>query len=167
MGILTIICIIFSVAAIVAAAVMAYRAMRFAPAVAWLALAILMVAIEDAPGWPTVAFWGVAAIIAVAITTLLPAIVATSRNGVAFMTTGAFAGAFVGMLLPYANAGMILGALIGTACGLIVHSRTPAGAILGFPSKKFFKYACAKGLPTVVTACACALAALSIVQLIH
>ncbi len=166
MGILTIICIIFSVAAI-AAAVMAYRAMRFAPAVAWLALAILMVAIEDAPGWPTVAFWGVAAIIAVAITTLLPAIVATSRNGVAFMTTGAFAGAFVGMLLPYANAGMILGALIGTAFGLIVHSRTPAGAILGFPSKKFFKYACAKGLPTVVTACACALAALSIVQLIH
>lgn len=167
MDILTIICIIFSAAAITAAAVMAYSSRKYAPAVAWVSLAILMVAGDNAPGWSTMAFWGTAASIAVAITLLLPEAVASSRNGIPYMTTGAYAGAFAGMLLPYSNAGLILGALAGTAFGLIVHSRTPEGAILGFPSRNFFNYACAKGLPTVITACTCALAILSIVQLIH
>lgn len=162
---MTLFFIIICSIAVVASVLAAYRSMSWAPAIGWCALAVLMSVTEVTI--PTIIFWGIAAAIAVAIGLMLPRVVADSRQGLPFMMTGALAGAFVGMLFPYSNAGMILGAVLGTAFGLIIYSRTSSGAILGFPSKKFFNYACAKGFPAVVTACICALAVLQIVQLIQ
>lgn len=160
---MTLFFIIICSIAVVASVVETYRSAPWAPAIAWCALAV----IKAANATSTVAFWGIAAAIAVAIGLLLPRPVARSRQGLPFMTTGALAGAFVGILLPYANAGMILGAVLGSAFGIFMFSRTSAGAILGFPSKKFFNYACAKGFPAIVTACICALTILRIVQQIQ
>lgn len=159
---MTLFFIIIGSIAVVVSVFAAYRSVAWAPAIGWCALAVLMSATAVA----TTVFWGIAAAIAVAIGLMLPRAVAVSRRGLPFMTTGALAGAFVGLLFPYSGAGMILGAVIGTAFGLILYSRTSAGAILGFPSKKFFNYACAKGFPAVVTTCICALSLLQIVQLI-
>lgn len=94
-------------------------------------------------------FWGVAALIALGICTLLPKWVSDSRKGVGYIVTAAIAGTLVGMLIS--SAGLIIGAVLGAFCGALAFSRTPAGAPLKFPSSEFINYMCAKGLPTVVT----------------
>lgn len=94
-------------------------------------------------------FWGVAALIVVAIYFLLPRQVSRSRVGLPFFCTGALVGALVGLLLN-TMAGVIIASAVGVLMGAVAFSRMKAGRVLGFPSKKFFNYLCAKGLPLVV-----------------
>lgn len=96
-------------------------------------------------------FWGVAALIVLGLNVLLPASVAGSSRGVAYMAGGALAGTLVGMLTG--SAGLIIGSVAGALCGAVAYSRTPGGRDLGFPSQKFFNYAAAKGFPAVITSC--------------
>ena len=49
------------------------------------------------------------------------------------------------------DAAMIVGAVVGAVAGGIFFARTPKGAALHFPSKRFLQYLCAKGFPTVVS----------------
>ncbi len=94
-------------------------------------------------------FWGVASLIVIAIYFLLPLQVRSSRVGLPFFCTGALVGAFVGLLLN-SVAAVIVGSAAGVLLGAVAFSRMEAGRVLGFPSKKFFNYLCAKGLPLVV-----------------
>lgn len=94
-------------------------------------------------------FWGIAALIALGITYMLPFEVATARLGMGFMTGGALCGMMVG-LIASSNAGTICGSAAGVLLGAIAFSRTRRGVQMEFPSKKFFNYLMAKGLPLVV-----------------
>lgn len=110
-------------------------------------------------GNETLAFWGVATLIALGITYMIPRKVAYSRVGVGFIGGGALAGAAVGML-SNKMAGVITGAAVGALAGGIAYARSAAGReIMHFPSRRFFNYLGAKGLPVVVAvsmAAACA-----------
>lgn len=97
----------------------------------------------------TLLFWGIAALIALGICSLLPDWVSKSRKGVGYIVTATIAGALVGMLIS----GLIIGAVTGAFCGALAFSRTPEGKTLKFPSSEFLNYLCAKGLPAIVTAC--------------
>lgn len=94
-------------------------------------------------------FWGLASIIVVVIYFLLPRQVRMSRVGLPYFCTGALAGAFLGLLLN-SVAGVIVASAAGVLLGAVAFSRMDAGRVLEFPSKKFFNYLCAKGLPLVV-----------------
>lgn len=95
-------------------------------------------------------FWGVATVIALGITTLVPDEVSSSRVGVPYMGGGALAGTVVGML-SNTMAGIIVGAAAGVLLGGIAFANTAAGrAVMHFPSAPFFNYLAAKGLPVVV-----------------
>ncbi|MCM1355577.1 MAG: hypothetical protein NC212_04120 [Staphylococcus sp.] len=96
-------------------------------------------------------FWGVAAVIVIALQYLLPRNVVESRRGVGYMAGAALAGAFVGMVISHGW--MVVGAVIGAVLGAIAYSRTPVGKMMEFPSSKFLNYLCAKGLPAVITMC--------------
>lgn len=96
-------------------------------------------------------FWGIATLIAVCITYLLPPQIARARIGLAYIAGGSLAGMAVGMI-TYTMAGIIVGAAIGALLGGIAASRTRAGAVMAFPTMRFFNYVAAKGLPSVVTA---------------
>lgn len=96
-------------------------------------------------------FWGIAALIALGICSLLPDWVSKSRKGVGYIVTATIAGTLVGMLIS--SAGLIIGAVTGAFCGALAFSRTPEGKALKFPSSEFLNYLCAKGLPAIVTAC--------------
>lgn len=156
---MTIVSLIISVLATIAAIVASFRSLKWAPAASWCGLAVLIIAPVWAPSWGTLLFWGIAAAIATGIGFLLPPAVSEARNGVAYMTAGALAGTFAGMAMS-AQAPMIIGAILGVIFGIVAFSRTPAGKSLGFPSSRFMNYACAKGFPIVITACECGLTAL-------
>ncbi len=113
----------------------------------------------------TLVFWGMAAVVATAIGLMLPPEIAGTRCGMPYITIGALAGTFTGLIIS--QAGMIIGAVVGAMCGAIAYSRTPAGAPLGFPSARFFNFTCAKGLPVAVTACLCGLVTISFINLLH
>lgn len=111
-------------------------------------------------GTDTMIFWGVATVIALGITYMIPRKVAYSNVGVGFIAGGALAGAVVGMLTN-TMAGIIVGAVCGALFGGIAFANTRAGReVMAFPSGRFFNYLAAKGLPVVVAlsmAAACAL----------
>ncbi|MCM1109814.1 MAG: hypothetical protein NC336_01250 [Clostridium sp.] len=94
-------------------------------------------------------FWGAAAVIVFGLSVLLPTPVVTSRRGVAYVVVATIAGLFVGLLVS-ANV-MVLGGVVGAFCGALAYSRTPAGRVLDFPSRRFTDYLCAKALPPVIT----------------
>jgi hypothetical protein len=48
-------------------------------------------------------------------------------------------------------ASMVIGAAVGAVAGGVFFARTPKGAALRFPSKRFLQYVCAKGFPTVIS----------------
>lgn len=112
----------------------------------------------------TMLFWGVAAAIATGIPCMLPRQIARSRVGLTFIAGGALAGAAVGI-----SANSMAAVIVGSACGALfggmAFANTQAGRqVLTFPSKKFFNYLAAKGLPAVV---ALAMAAACIAQLVN
>ena len=98
----------------------------------------------------TLIFWGVATLIALGITYTIPRNVAYSRVGVGFIGGGALVGAVLGMLTN-TMAGIIVCSAAGVLMGGIAYTRTPAGrGIMQFPSRRFFNYLGAKGLPSIV-----------------
>lgn len=134
-----------------------FASRTWAPVIALLGLTLLYCYGPD--GAITTAqwiFWGVACVIAFAICRMLPRPVSASRAGVPYIAGGATAGALVGMLMG--SAGLIVGSALGAFLGALAYSRTPSGAIMDFPSKKFVNYLCAKGLPAVVVSCVFAMA---------
>lgn len=94
-------------------------------------------------------FWGIAMVIVVALGFVLPRTVSESRRGLPYIAGGALAGALTGLAIG-ATAAVIIGALAGAVLGGVAYGRTPGGKILEFPTKRFFNYLCAKGLPSAV-----------------
>ncbi len=94
-------------------------------------------------------FWGVASAAAVALMLLLPRRVSKSTVGMAYITAGGLVGMVVGLSLG-TMASLILGSAAGCLLGAFVVGRLDTGRALDFPSRKFFNYVCAKGLPVVV-----------------
>lgn len=60
------------------------------------------------------------------------------------------AGMLLGLMMGY-YASMVIGAAVGAVAGGVFFARTPKGAALRFPSKRFLQYVCAKGFPTVIS----------------
>lgn len=114
--------------------------------------------VENSQLW----FWGLAALIVLGLSVLLPAPVVTSRKGVGYIVIGAIAGLTVGLVIS-ANV-MILGGVAGALCGALAYSRTPSGRFLEFPSRKFINYLCAKALPPVI---ALSIVAVAVVMMLH
>lgn len=108
-------------------------------------------------------FWGIATCIATAIRVMLPRTIARSRAGVAYISGGTMTAVFVGMLFN-TNAGVILAALCGAVLGAIAFSNTEKGRPMEFPSRKFFNYTAAKGLPVVVSLSMVAISLLHIIS---
>lgn len=134
-----------------------------APLLAAVSLMLLFNIPEVAPGWKTELFWCVAAVISFIATMMLPTPIRESRVGVVFMSLGAIAGAFVGAAI--AHAAIIIGAVLGVVLGAVVFSRTGSGAVLQFPSHKFFNYLYAKGFPAVIVSCISVIVTISIINL--
>lgn len=115
-------------------------------------------------GNDTLIFWGVATLIALGITYMIPRNVAYSRVGVGFIGGGALVGAVLGMLTN-TMAGIIVCTAAGVLMGGIAYTRTMVGRnIMSFPSRRFFNYLGAKGLPAIVAlsmAAACAVCLLA------
>lgn len=148
---MSIILTITGVLLLAAGVVLAFMPKSWSAPMAWLGLLLLRLGADvDAP-WSSLLFWGCAALIAWGICVLLPKAVANSRKGVGYIVGASLAGTLVGMLLS--AAGMIVGSALGAFCGALAFSRTPAGAVMRFPSRQFFNYLCAKGLVAVVTTC--------------
>lgn len=97
----------------------------------------------------TLIFWGVASAIAIGITILLPNNIRESRVGLPYFCTGALVGMALGMLTN-TSAGIITGTAVGVILGSLAFSRADKTNLLEFPSRRFFNYLCAKGLPLTV-----------------
>lgn len=95
-------------------------------------------------------FWGVAAVVVLALWFMLPRHVVASRRGMPFLCTGALAGTVVGMVFN-TSAGIILGAAVGIFLAALVMGRSAVGRDLEYPTKKYFNYVLAKGFPVLVT----------------
>lgn len=142
---LTTLCLLIAVGAVVASFFSRY----WASLVTFIALAIVYVCPQGDLPLATLLFWGGASVIALGIGFLLPPTVSRSGAGVGYISGGALAGAVVGLIIS--PAATVIGAVVGACGGALAFSRTPAGAPLEFPSRKFVNYLCAKGLPAVVT----------------
>lgn len=103
------------------------------------------------PTTSTLIFWGVATVLVLILSFMLPKSISGSRRGLGYIAGAALAGALVGLVISHAW--MIIGGVAGAVLGSIAYSRTPAGKALGFPSSKFLNYLCAKGLPAVIAVC--------------
>ena len=118
--------------------------------VMWAYVALWIVKAGGAPiSMGQLIFWGAASAIAICIMVLLPNVVRKSDLGVRFIVTGALAGVAIGVLAN-TMAAIIAGAALGVIFGGVAASRTRVGRVLDFPTKRFFNYLCAKGLPMVV-----------------
>jgi len=140
-------CILLLVIALVAA----FTSRPWSPLAAYAPLLILHFTPGIGISTQLLVFWGVIASIAFGINILLPRAVASSTIGTGYLIGASLAGGMVGTLVS--PEGIIIGAVAGALCGGIAYSRTPAGKILEFPSRKFLNYLCAKGLPVIVTTC--------------
>lgn len=164
MNIPTLIPIIISALLTLFSVVMAFRAWRWTPLTAYMAMWPLYYLTEFTGFTDSLlTFWGIATLIALGINYMLPFSVATSRTGMAYMAGGALAGTFVG-LLATPVAGVICGSAAGGFLGALAFSRMRAGKVLAFPSRRFFNYIVAKGLPLVVEMSASGLVGIAIYQ---
>ncbi len=107
----------------------------------------------------TLWFWLVALCIAAGITAMLPQAVRSTTAGAAYFSIGATAGALIAIAMWHTLAAITVGAIAGAALGALAFGATPAGKALEFPSKRYFNYALAKGLPAAVVIAAAAVAA--------
>ena len=99
----------------------------------------------------TMIFWGIAVVLVVINRYMLPNHIRDSRRGLGYIAGGALAGMAIGLTL-YTAASIIGGAILGTLIGAVAYARTSRGAVLEFPTIKFFNYLGAKGIPSVMTA---------------
>jgi hypothetical protein len=93
--------------------------------------------------------WGIAVGIVLIIEMMQPRSLARCTNGMMHIGVGVFVGMMVG-LTGFSYLSMVVGAAVGGLAGGVVYARTPAGKALRFPSRQFFQYLCAKGMPAVV-----------------
>lgn len=93
-------------------------------------------------------FWGVAMVLVLAITTMLPRTLVQTSRGMGYIAGATLAGGCIGMTLS--TSAITVAAAAGTFLGAMAYSRTPAGQALRFPSSDFLQYLCAKGLPAIV-----------------
>lgn len=143
--------IVICILLLILAAVLTFTSVSYGTAVAFLALCTsgLLPGVELSGS--LYMFWGVAMLIVIALNTILPRSVATSRVGVPYIVTSTLAGMLVGLTLSHAA--MIGGAIIGAILGGIAFARTPSGSVLAFPTYRFWNYLCAKGLPAIISLC--------------
>lgn len=143
--------VIICVLLLLVAAVLTFYSTTYGTAVAFLGLctAGLIPGIHLEVG--TYLFWGTAMLIVIALNYILPHGVAASRLGIPYIFTAALAGMLVGLAISHAA--MITGAVFAAVLGGVAYARTPKGQVLTFPSRKFWNYLCAKGLPAVISYC--------------
>ena len=98
----------------------------------------------------TLSYWGVMVVIVVTISSMQSPVMVKATQGLPHILITSFAGMLLGMTMGY-YASMVIGAVLGAAAGGIYFARTPKGAALQFPSKRFLQYLCAKGFPTVIS----------------
>ena len=97
----------------------------------------------------TLIFWGIAVVLVSVNRMLLPSFIRNSRVGLGYSAGGAVVGMALGLIM-YRPATVVGGAILGTLFGAIAFSRTRKGAIMQFPTIKFFNYLGAKGIPAVM-----------------
>lgn len=93
--------------------------------------------------------WGTCAVIVLVINMGLPKKTVHSRRGVAYLATGAIAGAAIGLAIS--QTWLALGAVLGLVLGCVAYVGTPAGRDLSAKPKRILNLLCEKGLPTVIT----------------
>ncbi|MDE6415752.1 MAG: hypothetical protein K2K68_01845 [Duncaniella sp.] len=133
------------------AVVASFISRPWAPAAAFIALAIAGSSDGADISGATLIFWMAAAVIVTIIVMTLPRTVARSTTGVAYIAGAALAGLFIGICISHAA--IIIGTVTGAILGAIAYCRTPSGRALGFPGKKAVNYLCAKAFPIVITFC--------------
>lgn len=98
----------------------------------------------------SLAFWGIAALLACGIALLSPREEpGGAGKGNLYLLLGSVAGLLVGMSIDASV--MILSAIIGTLLGQLAFSKTPRGKWIKFSFSNFIHYFCAAGLKTIVT----------------
>lgn len=133
------------------AATLSYFPRRGECVVAFFALAIASLSPYSAITGSTLAFWGIATALVLGINALLPRHIAEARNGIPYIATASFAAMMVGLTFA-TSATIIIGSAIGALLGALAFAKTNSGKSLNFPSRQFFNYLAAKGLPIIVTA---------------
>lgn len=98
----------------------------------------------------TLSFWGVVVVIVVTINSMQPPVMVKATQGLPHIVLTSIAGMLLGMMMGY-YASMVIGSVVGAAAGGVFFARTPKGAALQFPSRRFVQYLCAKGFPTIVS----------------
>lgn len=136
---------------------------RWAAATAYLSLWPLYYLPDFAIPDSTMVFWGISTLMALGINYMLPFSVAASRLGMSYIAAGALCGTMVG-LAASSEAAMICGAAAGAFFGAVAYSRTPRGRAMDFPSRPFFNYVVAKGLPLVVVMSTSGIVAMALYQ---
>ncbi len=143
--------------------VAAFLSWRWAAATSYLALWPLYYLPEFSIPESKLVFWGISTLMALGINYMLPFNVAASRTGMAYIAGGALCGTMTGLALS-SMAAVICGAAVGCFCGAMAYSRTPRGRGMDFPSRRFFNYVVAKGLPLVVVLSTVAIVAMALYQ---
>ena len=95
-------------------------------------------------------YWGAMVFLVFTISSLQSPALTKATQGTVPITLTSLAGMVVGLSLA-SYAALLVGAVGGAVAGGIFFARTPKGAALHFPSKRFLQYLCAKGFPTVVS----------------
>lgn len=148
--------------ATLAAIFLTFLSWRWSAGVAMAGFLLVYLGSEGSLGLTTLLFWGVAALLVLALNVMLPPRVAKARTGMGYIAGGALVGLVTGFLI--APSWIVLGCILGAVLGSVAYSMTPAGRILEFPSSKFIQYLCAKGLPVVVTL---SIAAFSVLEAVY
>lgn len=150
--------IILAVAAV--AAIYLPRIPLLAPTAAFAALLTAHFA-AGIPDSSTLAFWGVAEVIALGLGFLNGR---RSGRGNAYVATGTIAGTLLGFLLAPTSAALICGGAAGALLAAIAYVRTPGAQRIGIASRAFVDFVAARALPAIIT---CTMAAIAILASIH
>lgn len=109
-------------------------------------------------------FWGIAALIVIAIGRLAPSRTPFGAAGNTYVTVGAIAGTLLGYLWAPTAAAVITGSAAGAVLGALAFRSTPAGPRkLPLFSPHFINFLCATGLRAVV---ACSICGITVASLI-
>lgn len=143
--------LIIVVILLIAAAVITYFSTTYGTALAFLAMCVagLMSDVVIMP--PTYVFWAIAMLVVIALNFMLPPKVVKSKLGIHYIYTAALAGMLAGLAISHAA--MIVGAVAAAVLGGVAFARTSEGEGLGFPTRKFWNYFCAKALPAIISFC--------------
>ena len=85
-------------------------------------------------------------VIVVTINSMQQPALTKATQGLPQMLITSVAGMLLGLMMGY-YASMVIGAAVGAVAGGVFFARTPKGAALRFPSKRFFAVCLCQGLP--------------------